>query len=223
MMDRKDRTKYYNILNELYNPANNDSFADFLDTPCKERWEAVEDANFTDYSLASGASKGVIIDYDLDYVIKIPFLYEYYTRKGETVLSDFDNYCSLEESVYDCAKTYGLNDFFAESFFLGYFHNVPIYLMKRVDASCEICSDITISGLVESGLDEDKASDAYYNALEENDTALVKLLFDLYYDEDEVDDLIDFLERQQVNDLHDGNIGFDAHDNPVLIDYSGYR
>ena len=161
-MDKKDRTKYYNILNVLYNPVNNDSFASFLETPCKERWEAVEDANFTDYSLASGASKGVIIDDDLDYVIKIPFLYEYYIRKGETVLSDFDNYCSLEESVYDCAKTYGLNDFFAESFFLGYFHNVPIYLMKRMDASCERCSDTTISGLVESGLDEDKASDVYY-------------------------------------------------------------
>ena len=46
-MDKKDRTKYYNILNVLYNPDNNDSFASFLETPCKERWEAVEDANFT--------------------------------------------------------------------------------------------------------------------------------------------------------------------------------
>ena len=138
-------------------------------------------------------------------MIKIPFLFEYYTRNGKAVLSDFDNYCSLEESVYDCAKTYGLNDFFAESFFL------------------ERCSDTTISGLVESGLDEDKASDVYYETLEENDEGLVRLLFGLYYDEDEVDDLIDFLERQQINDLHDGNIGFDAHDNPVLIDYSGYR
>lgn len=223
MMDRKDRTKYYNILNELYKMDS--SFAYFLEIPCRKRWDDVNDANSTEYSLPSGASKGVIIDDDLDYVIKIPFLYsEYYNRaKDKMELSNFDNYCSYEEAVYNCAGTYGLNDFFAESFFLGYFHNVPIYLMKRMDASCERCSDTVISGLVESGLDENEASDKYYEALEENDTDLVRLLFSLYYDEDEVDDLIDFLDRQQVNDLHDGNIGFDSHDNPVLIDYSGYR
>ena len=38
-----------------------------------------------------------------------------------------------------------------------------------------------------------------------------------------VDKFIDFLVAFDINDLHQGNIGFRENGDPVLIDYSGFN
>ena len=91
--------------------------------------------------IEDGASKIVMIPMDKDYVIKIPF----YGQEDEDEAIPFmgavspaidtnesNDYCALEEVIYNEAVEWGIEDFFVPTVFIGDVLGVPIYVQTRI-------------------------------------------------------------------------------------------
>ena len=55
------------------------------------------------------------------------------------------------------------------------------------------------------------------------DDELTSLIFAERYGKEDFDRIWEFLSTHEIDDLHDGNVGFDDRGEPVLIDFSGYH
>ena len=174
--------------------------------------EDIEYNNIEYYAIYTGASKGVIIPYELsDYVIKIPFNYDDYSDRNY----DY-NYCDLEYENYLKAIEYGVADFFAEIKPLINIDGFTIYAQARV-----------VQGLWNSNKKyqfEDakkKISDIYGGDVNsECPTCTIALLID-NYGELKVLDFLIFISEYEINDLTDNNIGL-LNGNIKILDYSGF-
>lgn len=213
------KKEIFELLTRLYN---NDSkaFDDFFSEGNEDNWFALEDsANNLDFDIdfECGATKGVIIDHDCGYVIKLPFR----DRDG------FD-YCKAEWRNYCVAESQGLAEFFAFMDFLGFFHNYPIYIQELVDCDEYNISDRAWSSSFNSycmnnGYDKEDAevidefSDYFYSW---DSCEQTEALFEEEWGAD-FDKLTIFFEDNHINDLHSGNLGYRG-DKLILIDYSGF-
>ena len=143
-----------------------------------------------------GASKVAIIDDDNDWVLKIPFC------------NKSCDYCEIEAENYQKAVKEGVEEPFAECYFLMEYEGVPCYIMEKVN-----CDEQAIeSDLYEIGSD--------YLGFMDTDEILDQLL-EFYYEAGFLQKVDAFLSVNSINDLHTANLGYRG-DKLVFVDYSGY-
>ena len=143
---------------------------------------------------------------------------------AETPDSEYDwNYCEAEAYVYHRAKAKNVDKCFAATEFLGWAKDHPIYTQER----CVIFSSDESSSYHEK---HESRTQEDYNKLSElrrkidfYDTDADWLLdFLIYWGEEILTKFAEFAFDCNINDLHNGNIGY-RNGVPVLVDYSSYR
>ena len=140
-----------------------------------------------------------------EYVVKFPF------KKINSCSCLETDYCEKELNTYrkikeDCPEILNL---FAEctSFEMEIGNiRIPIYLMERVDVD----EDIVVSYSKEGEMDSSKLVNNFFEStLSEED-------YPIYFT------MRDFLNENDINDIHEGNVGLRKDWTPCIIDYSGY-
>ena len=178
-----------------------------------------EIARDTDLGTAEGETKMVFFSPKIeDWVIKIP-------RYSEGI-----DYCKIEVENYKKACENHLEEFFAPTYFVGCFLGVPVYIQKRVfcdDGDIESSFYDWMSQSMEDERDDyntdDDFCDAVCDATNNMCTAdRLWAVFQGYTDPDKIDALFCFCNREDINDLHSGNFGYDGN-TPVIVDFSGYK
>ena len=150
-----------------------------------------------------GMTRRVLVNYNEDWVIKLNF-------SGLK-----RNYSGQEYQNYLSAKEVNLDHYFAEVKYLG---ELPtgeeVYLQRR----CEIDPDAVgnsfwkyLTG--QCGYSEEEA-DNEYSELHDDDS-IVAVFGENYK-------LIDFINDNEINDLHEENFGYDENYNPLIIDFAGF-
>ena len=132
------------------------------------------------------------------------------------------NYCQVETQVSNCAKNEGVARCFAETYFLGTAGDYPIYAQERCAIFCDEESSRRES--------YEKRSKSDYDSLKEirekvdfwstDDNWLLDFL--IYWGEEMLKRLANFVFEHNINDLHNGNIGY-RKGAPVLVDYSSFH
>ena len=220
-------------MNEILNMFRNCIF----ENVCEETFGDILSNMQTDYAnfYDSGATKGVVVPYHTDYVIKIPFTcsYDSYVSEDEDPYIPFSNaniemeyecgsdwdYCENEIIIYREAQRRGVEEYFVELEYIGSINQHPIYIQKKVN---EIFSQDRDRNSY-SKKDED-ASKRYcslnnvrcFNACWITD-------FINYYSEEAFLDLSYFLEEMRIMDLHGGNLGYMEDGRPVIFDWGGFN
>lgn len=199
-----------------------DSDSESFEYNWEEFSEAVEDI---DVWMATGASKVVIGDEMRDYVIK-------FQLPG----SDF-NYCEREVETYHEAIALGLESRFAwcaKLFNYPFVRGkhviiIPIYVMEYCECGYEsidsevheykykeFCSE---HGYEENEDSLEEFGDSCWDA--DGPTVLEWAFSEWGSNEGERQEVISFLYKMRINDLHPGNWGW-CNGHLVMIDYSGY-
>ena len=160
------------------------------------------------FRFSTGMTKVCITHRDLEnWVIKVGF--------NRHLAQD---YAKREYEVYRLAEQVGLEYYFPETIYLGDFFGVSFYAQQM--AECQ----------------EDEVSADWYERLtEQYDTYGEEYtdsdIWDIIYDMDDYEkvilcfndeDLANFLRKNVVGDLHEGNFGY-IGDHLVIVDFSGYR
>lgn len=187
-------------------------FYDQIVMPFKEKYHKT-------FSYDTGATKGVFIFPELDFVIKIPFTY---TGDDEELRGADDsgegwNYCEVEELKYERATTFGVEGCFAKTVLVGKVKGYPIYAQEKAKT------------FTKEGSPSPRKSDEEYEKMEDICDGLGECFnriwlsdaFD-YFGEKIFYGLLEFINSFDISDLHDGNIGYIGM-RPVLIDYSSYN
>lgn len=162
-----------------------------------------------------GATKFVIVSDDSDYVYKIPRLDEEY------------DYCRKEVEVYEAACRDGFEQFVAPTSFIGTYsfetdgygtYELPIYMMEK----CKCYEEGEIDELWEYS--SQATSPDYSEDSDEllSGTELVDDVFRNLYGDEGRRFMDWFYGTMDLNDLHDGNVGWNKMGRLVAIDYSGY-
>jgi hypothetical protein len=198
--------------------------------------------------VGSGVSKLVFdFPHDVpDYVFKLPFqgecVLEYddndeicdeeywefgYVYKGtKDYLQALDipenDHCAWEVFLYEEAKKAGVEEFFTEvNLFtmVGHNHPYPIYISPKVEETWECCDEDSKTTSKES---RDKAIEMQkHNDIIFYDYNILAALIDQTSYE-KVCNLLNFMRKFDISDLHSGNIGIDKNGKIVIIDYAGY-
>lgn len=182
---------------------------------------------YNSYDIKTGATKCVIIPYGCSYVIKMPIKgirYEEYNEdedEGEIIYREYCNsnseprwnYCEAEALNYELAKEYGVEEFFAKTFYwkmtMG---DYPLYLQEKVQ-SCRDGKPSARSSTLACN---------YYNERIIEDELWLAFFID-WYGIDNLEKLMNFLAEEGINDLCDRNLGYKESGAPVIFDYSGYN
>lgn len=191
---------------------------------------SIDSNTVPDFTWDTGATKLVIVPFDRDYVIKIPFNADYEYTRFEGMKYASNNYCEVETVIYNFAKELNYQDLFlpVECVYHTIEDKYPIYIQEKVDHF-----------YINTGENDKKKS---YNskALKEVDKEFGedyfnpffgKLPFDwlagclliLNYDFKKLRNFLYFLEKYDITDLHELNFGYTVNNTPVIIDYGGYN
>lgn len=205
--------------------------------------EEVEDWENHMYYWRSGASKFVILIEDFDLVVKIPFAgrdqeiwnyekecyecEEFSYFEGAKDEKDGWDYCAVEYNIYKAAEAEGLNACFAAVDVLETNLKYPVYMQEKAVSFSDYYYDEESDHYSE---DESKYTDEQLKATCEkckenkinNFNNLWLTDFIQYYGVDIFIKFSQFIRAKNINDLHDGNIGYIGN-RPVLIDYSGWN
>ena len=136
----------------------------------------------------------------------------------ENALNEWD-YCALETAIYRRAKEEGIEQYFAEEEYLGTIDNTPIYAQARCVPMSSVSYDYNSA---EYKRKRTSANETCKNLGINCFNAIWIADFVDFYGEDELARLSEFLDRYEIGDLRDCNIGY-LDDAPILFDYSGYR
>ena len=191
--------------NKFMHKPTKSSFADFVvdDTDEYDDFTIVYESRELIVHCTHGATKAVLhIDDDLS-VIKIGF-------------TEFKiNHAVREYNVFKEAKRSSIDRFFVPCEYIGEIFDNPIFKMDFVEVDEEkVTSDIW------SRCSDSMSNDEISEMLDYEE-GVVDALFPYYYGS-ECELLFDFISSFDINDLHTGNIGYDADGNIKLVDYSGY-
>lgn len=175
-----------------------------------------------DLFILNGETKVCIIDAHLeDWVIKIGI------RQNPQSWARYMDYMVLEAEYYEEAKNAHLEGFFAETYKIGKIEDVDIILQEFACPDENKISDFFFTyakSTIEYSPEEYESEDEYLDAVscieEEMDTEeRVKAIFG---ERAEYNDLIEFIEENEINDLHSGNWGTTKDGRVVIFDFSGY-
>ena len=181
---------------------------------------------FSEDEIAYGVSKFVIF-LDDDFVIKIPFNGEWgwSYEDEESVFDPFfcQDYCAVEEEIYNKAYEEGLEMFFARTKFIGFGKNhTPIYQSERVTLYGSQEGSKIADKKAPSKDSQNKANDAINDDYCSLPFGWLARAYD-FYGEEKVKKLIKFIYDTGLEDFHNGNIGFRKNGAPVLLDYSDFH
>lgn len=212
--------------NNLFNDEGDDeSFSYDVYEPFKNNYKGK-------VSYETGATKGVLIFEDLNFVIKIPFKYgsdhRYYGSyegyneysgmyRGAECPNGWD-YCEVETIKYENAEDYDVSDCFAKTELIGTIDGYPIY--KQEFAT--IYSNSNGSTSCHTRDDEEKVEkycdDNCYDCFN------IDWLSDafIYFGEKKFCQLMQFIRDFNIADLHSHNLGYIGM-KPVLVDYSSFN
>lgn len=176
-----------------------------------------------------GMTKFVIAPKTTNFVIKLPF---------DSVVDDFEDsiieslvgalgdmpevpfwdYCAYEVFLYKKAQIFNLQDAFPKTEYIGLINNWPVYIQEKCIDTYDFCSYTTKAQRSEA-TNATKISFKYPHL----DLNWFTNYF-LINGQNKSNDLLDFLEEYNINDLHKGNLGFSAIDSrPLIIDFSGFH
>lgn len=131
---------------------------------------------------------------------------------------NFWDYCRREMETYSNAEMEGVEEFFAETYLIGYVKDYPIYAQERADSiGYEGIKDIEYTDEEEKRAKE-ISSMSGRNPLSMSATiAAIK-----HYGEKKIAKFFEFVNNYYINDLHSGNFGL-MNGRFVIIDYSGFN
>lgn len=180
-----------------------------------------------------GETKGCIVDFNRqEWVIKVPFDRSTNPRLRRNEDGTSINYCALEAEKYARACAEGIEECFAAIYEVGEINGVKFYLQEFAN------------------VDEDSTTDSFYEYAseqvekyfsrdeedEDNERHFVDEIWDFIDDMDDeervsavfnghknIRKIRNFIDDEEINDLHSGNWGFTNDGREVIIDYSGYR
>lgn len=155
----------------------------------------------------TGATKCVIVLPDNDWVLKIPFT------------DCCTEHCELEAKNYHIAVKEGYSHYMAECSYLMDYKFFPCYIMRKAEVGFDLLQDDMFTRLYEQSNDYEYATEN--SAFNCSGDEYVEDLFRLHYGNEAVDDLYEFLDDNEIGDLHTGNVGY-VDGRLVFIDYSGY-
>lgn len=161
----------------------------------------------------AGVSKVAIIPSEGAYVIKI----DLDSYDGGIELSN--NYLDIECRYSFLAEKAGLGDVFAKTNYWGTYRGRHIYLQERVRPDYEQrkkFDSISNTTLMKLSKRSSRAREKC-----EMTQVLTSALYN-YYGEEKFEAILNFLNENEINDLHNGNWGF-IGERPVIFDYSGFH
>ena len=212
---------------------------------------AYKDGNYDtiieDYSLpfkfSFGATKLCLIFPDCkEYVYKIPLYYRfdcyderdlarcasYEAKCGryERFLST-DNLCEVEVNLYKDAQNIGIGYCFAKEFQFMEYHGIPVYAQERIE---QTYFDRQESDYYEVKEADYEIREEIFCKQNEIDNKFVNefitnkfFIEDMYkYSGEDFGLLLEFIAANDINDLHNENVGYDFMGNPKIMDYSGF-
>lgn len=181
--------------------------------------ELIDIAEDTGYTIDFGLSK-IMVDFDKhsDWVIKVPRL------DGRMK----QNFCEIEAKNYEAARRVHLDEFFAETYFVDRFFDIPVYVQKRMKIKRQEIDDklysyaeenFSCSQDFEDEYDRDDYIQSTIDDFEPFDS--LNAVFSDFYSTEEIEDVARFCVEEEINDFHSGNFGYDEKGMPKLIDFSG--
>ena len=172
-------------------------------------WENKYRSTFQEKGLSihHGATKLCIMDeYNPDWVVKLGFEPVAHEQRN--------NFCQIEANYFSEACARNLERFFAPIYYVGTLSKVKIFIQEKEEVDVDV---------IESSFRDyyiDHYSSSYYS--EWNEMNEEEIICSVLGSSSEVYRLIDFIEENDICDLHSQNWGITKDSNIVLIDYSGY-
>lgn len=216
------KQSFMHLLQTFYNDCAD--FRRFCQTRSALYWGQAADALescFSEYNIttASGATKGVIIFNDDEYVVKFGFA---------VAPNDMD-YCAVEEYYSNLFEQAGYGDYIAKTCAIGVLGKTTVYLQEQAecnedwieDQAYSLCWDRFLSDYGEIYIEHheqslrDSFNDSHWDYGDEDGIAV---LLENNWDAGVLDAMRSLAD---INDLHVGNIGL-INGQYVLVDYSGY-
>lgn len=171
-----------------------------------------------------GCTKIVFAFYEYpQYVVKIPFKgvrrVDYEGPSSEDWLSEARysaDYCQLEADLYLDAMRDGIQSVFAEVRFLTKISDIPIYVAERCNGFSSVDSDVSEqSRTISSEIIHSKS-----DSLGDIGQFLGEIVEQ--YGEDFAKKVVHFTDEYDIDDIHEGNVGWSKDEKFKLIDYSNY-
>ena len=149
-------------------------------------------------------------------------LYNHANGKCELPI-DESNYCEAEEYFYRIAKKNKISSMFAKTQFLCTVGFIPIYVSNRVESKYSYNkSKHNIKKYNDIANQIVTKSNKKYNTYSElHSVELSSFIAD--YGINAAKRLIDFINKYNISDFHDGNFGYDKDGRIKIIDYSGFN
>lgn len=181
------------------------------------------------YAWEFGATKLIFILNHCDWVIKIPFnaRQEYGDEEEEVEYYRFEyadcengwDYCAAEVDIYEKARQVHLDNYFLQTMLYGEINGYPVYIQKKCPLFHDHSEYHDIS-YEESVIVRNICNDSRYH----NIPYSWAFKFYSFYGELIFKMLLEFLVKNKVYDLHEGNIGYINEDEmPVIVDYGSYN
>jgi len=234
--------KIMKILNDC---ADSKAFCNFVEMPEENAWgkaqnDLIDMYQDDDLHFYGGATKGVIMNDELNYVIKLPFLYEKHfedwnskTQEYRKVWYEPDaDYCRIEWRNYAKAVEAGIGECFAPTYYVGKFRGCPVYVQEKCYCDEKLVSDASYdsawrewqehnSGCYHDNeeMEEDFSNDFYAYESEDQISSLTYECWDAKV----ASKFWNFCEDMMIGDLHSGNWSYDDNDQSLrVVDYSGF-
>ena len=168
--------------------------------------------------LRQGASKGCIIPLDKNFVFKLEI-----DACDREFFNDKNYYCEAEARTYKDMQDYYLDKYFAQTEFLTDYFGIKIYVQEKVEPFCEWHSCDNWITCEQNGM-LDKITSTIDKSQNNWDTIPEEWAADfvMEYGLEEFEALLNTLDEFDINDIHDGNVGY-IKNKPVIFDYSGWR
>lgn len=178
-------------------------------------------------SVDNGASKACVFFEHDSRVFKIPFnskgigLGPFHGATNKNLqLDNAWDYCALESAIYEKAREYKLEQYFAAESCIGYINNYPIYVQEKA---------IPFNYIREVDYKDKKMLKRLKKVSKYCKKRRLNCFCGLWiadffdeYGKREFKRLSKFLSKFNIGDLREVNIGY-LNDKPILFDYSGYR
>ena len=129
-----------------------------------------------------------------------------------------NDYCAAEAAIYSIACEYGIEKFFAGTWFVTDVDGVSIYVSERIPDKYRKTATVP-NGSYERIKNDDNFKELFELQLE---CDVVYQMISKYTYSAAIK-LADFLIANAIGDLHDDNIGTRANGDVVIVDYSGFR
>lgn len=182
--------------------------------------------NKQSFEIFRGETKICIVDEENeDWVFKIGFIRK--TNPKYVEYNTADDYCKREANYYAEAQVVGLERYFAASFKVGECEGVEIFAQERTDNDEDLIKEYFVD-YVKSSYNYDRSAfesdEDYSQALEDDASDLEgeERIHAVFGESEEIEELIEFIDDHEINDLHSGNWGKTKDGRIVMFDYSGY-